>query len=57
MVKKDSTDYISKKDVIIEGEVAKLTKTNNHIRVTRNRKVLYNGDANGYHKYIRDLRK
>jgi hypothetical protein len=51
-----NSDYVSEKKIDINGEEAWLVKTNNHIRVTNGKKVLFDGRSNDYHRWLRKLK-
>lgn len=45
--------YVSEKEVKVKGKKAWLVKTGNHIKVTRGEKVVYDGPAGGWHRFLR----
>jgi hypothetical protein len=46
-------DYVSEKEVVINGQKAWLVKRNTHITVTQGEKTLFSGSTREYSKWLR----
>jgi hypothetical protein len=46
-------DYVSEKEIEVNGEKAWLVKTENSIKVTQGKKVIYDGPVGGWHRFLR----
>lgn len=45
--------YVSEKQIVYQGEKAWLVKTENGIKVTQGKKVVYDGPTGGWHRFLR----
>lgn len=45
--------YVSEREIVIGKKSYWLTKTDDHIKVVDGEKVVYDGKAQGFHKWLR----
>lgn len=45
--------YLSEKEITYQGKKAWLVKTEKHIKVTQGTKVIFNGPAGAWHRFLR----